>query len=146
MKQIRVVFQRGGELIGDLNDRAPETVKRFLEILPLETTVVHTRWCGREISFGISTRTKPPQENTSTIVSKFDIAYWRDWESSKPLEEAPAEEAMAVYYGPELLRYHNGLIRVNIVGRIKMEQEELLETIGIRIWRQGIETVKVEKV
>ncbi|OLN29853.1 hypothetical protein DSOL_3384 [Desulfosporosinus metallidurans] len=79
------------------------------------------------------------------MVSKFDIAYWRDWESNKPLEEAPGEEAMAIYYGPELLSYHNGLIRVNIIGRIRMEQEELLETIGMRIWRQGIEKIKVER-
>ncbi|GAW28863.1 DUF3830 family protein [Carboxydocella sp. ULO1] len=146
MNQIKISFQKGGELIADLNERAPETIKRILEILPLTSTMVHTRWCGREISCGISTKVKPPQENCTSIVSKFDVVYWRDWESEKPLTEAPAEEAIALYYGPELLRYHNGILRVNVFGRIKWEQEDLLETIGTRIWRHGIESVKIEIV
>lgn len=146
MGKFKIIFQKGGELIADLNDRAPETVKRVLEILPLESTIVHTRWCGREISLGISTKEKPPMENASTIVSKFDIAYWRNWDSITPLSEAAGEEAIAIYYGPELLRYHNGLIRVSIIGRVKWEHEDLLESIGTRIWQHGIESVKIEKV
>lgn len=144
MNQIKFIFEKGGELIADLNDKAPETVKRVLEVLPLSSSVVHTRWCGREFSFGMATKAKPPMENYSTIVSKFDVAYWRNWEGNEPLEEAPDSEAISLYYGPELLRYHNGLLRVNIIGRIKWEQEDLLEAIGVRIWQKGIELIKAE--
>ena len=55
-------------------------------------------------------------------------------------------EAIALYYGPELLRYHDGLIRVNVIGRVRWEQEELLEEIGERIWKRGVEEVRVERI
>ncbi|HHY04405.1 MAG TPA: DUF3830 family protein [Thermoanaerobacterales bacterium] len=146
MNKIKIMFERGGELTVDLNDRAPETVKRVLEILPLTSTVMHTRWCGREVSMGISTRKFPPLENHTNIVSKFDVTYWRNWEDPRAMPESPAAEAIALYYGPELLRYHDGLIRVNVIGRVRWEQEELLEEIGERIWKRGVEEVRVERI
>jgi len=142
--RIKMDFEKGGSLIADLNDRAPKSIKSIMEILPVYSTVYHTRWCGREISFGIRTKNRPPMENCSNIVSKFDITYWRDWDSIIDSEEAPHDEAIAIYYGPEMLRYHNGLLRSNIIGRILWEQEELLETIGMRIWKHGLEKVVID--
>lgn len=145
MKKIKITFEKGGTLIADLNDRAPESVKSILDILPIYSTVYHTRWCGREISMGIRTVKKPPMENSSNIVSKFDVAYWRDWDSKIIGKEAPHDEAIAIYYGPEILRYHNGFLTTNIIGRILWEQEELLESIGTRIWQCGRENVVIEE-
>lgn len=145
MQKIKINFEKGGALIAELNDRAPESVKSLLEILPIESTIFHTRWCGREISLGIKTLNKPPKENYSNIVSKFDIAYWRDWDGQVCGQDQVVDEALALYYGPEMLRYHNGLLTTNIIGRVGWEQEELLESIGLRIWEFGRERVTVEK-
>jgi len=145
MKKLKLCFEKGGTLIAVLNDKAPNTVKSILEILPIESTMVHTRWCGREISLGIKTIKKPPMENCTNIVNKFDIAYWRDWNNIISSEDATFSEALAIYYGPEILRYHGGFLTTNIIGRILWEQEELLEEIGIRIWRHGQEKVFIEE-
>ena len=145
MKKIQINFEKGGTLIAQLNDRAPESVKSLLEILPIHSTIFHTRWCGREINLGIKTLKNPPQENYSNIVSKFDIAYWRDWDNQVGGSDQVVAEALAIYYGPEILRYHNGLLTTNIIGRVNWEQEELLESIGLRIWEFGRERVSVEE-
>jgi len=145
MKKIQISFEKGGILIAQLNHLAPKSVQSLLEILPVESKVSHTRWCGREISLPLKTLTKPPKENFTTIVSKFDLAYWRDWNHQVSPEEGEAMEALAMYYGPEVLRYHNGLLTTNVIGRISWEQEELLETIGLRIWEFGHERVLVEE-
>jgi len=145
MKKIQISFEKGGMLIAQLNDHAPQSVYSLLEILPVRSKVFHTRWCGREISMGIKTLTKPPKENNTNIVSKFDLAYWRDWENQVTPSDQGTEEALAMYYGAEVLRFHNGFLTTNVIGRISWEQEELLESIGLRIWEFGHEQVLVEE-
>lgn len=145
MEKIQISFEKGGTLIAQLNNRAPQSVASLLEILPVESRIFHTRWCGREISLGLKTLTKPPKENHTNIVSKFDIAYWRDWENQVSPGEQEICEALAMYYGPEVLRFHNGLLTTNVIGRINWEQEALLESIGLRIWEFGHERVLVEE-
>jgi hypothetical protein len=145
VSKLQISFEKGGTLIAVLNDKAPKTIKSIMEILPIESVIFHTRWCGREISLGIETTKKPPFENSTNIVSKFDIAYWRDWENKIAGDHFSINEAVAIYYGPEMLRYHGGPLITNIIGRIVWEQEDLLDSIGTRIWRCGHEKVIVEK-
>jgi len=139
---LKISFEKGGELIVHLNGDAQKTKQSILEILPLESIALHTRWCGREINFELKTKSKPPMENETSVVSKFDVIYWRDW----VIPEEKATEALALFYGAESLRYHKGTILVNVIGRVPYEQEELLEQIGIRIWKNGMEKILIDKV
>jgi hypothetical protein len=145
VNRLQITFEKGGILIADLNNKTPNTIKSIMEILPIESTVFHTKWCGREISFGIETTIKPPFENHTNTVSKFDVAYWRDWENKITEDNFSVKEAIAIYYGPEILRYHGGLLTTNIIGRIAWEQEDLLDSIGTRIWKCGCEKVIIDK-
>lgn len=138
---LKITFEKGGELLVHLNGHTPKTKQSLMEVLPFESSAVHTRWCGREINFELNTKSKPPMENDTSVVSKFDVTYWRDWNVS----EEKAAEAIALYYGAESLRYHKGIILVNVIGRVPFEQEELLEQIGVRIWKNGMEKIFVEK-
>jgi hypothetical protein len=140
MKKIKLIFEKGGELILILNNQSIVTQNSLIEILPLESSALHTRWCGREFSVKIKTINKPPLEADTTTVSKFDVVYWRDWE--RPEEEA--DEAIGIFYGAEILRYHKGPIRVNVLGHVSYEQAELLEQIGLRIWKNGSGKVTLE--
>lgn len=147
MARIKFEFERGGILYGVLNpDKAPLTVKSVIEALPVKADMMHTRWCGREVSFGLTTREQPPRENTTGAISKFEICYWRLWGSDAPLPEAPGTEALAIYYGAERPSYHDGLLSLCVIGHIDYDQEKLLEEIGERIWKQGIEKVKASMV
>ena len=141
MSCLRLHFERGGALIAKLRDDAVSSSASIMEILPFESRIQHTRWCGREIYLPIKTLRRPEKENQTGVVSKFDLVYWRDWDF-KDQEHAP--ETLSMFYGAETLSFHGGLITVNVIGRILWKQEEMLETIGERVWSSGFERVKVE--
>ena len=143
MVQLRFIFARGGELVADLNDKTPATQRELLRILPVDSELRHTRWCGREVFLPVVNGVPLVQENQTGIVSKFDVAYWREWEAAPGVQPA---ETLSFYYGAERLQFHGGLLTVNVIGRIRWEQEAMLDEIGERIWRCGFEAVRVERI
>ena len=133
-------FERGGELIAELlPDINPKTVEVFLEMLPLEATVYHSRWSGREINFPLKSRRKIAREKQTTQTNTGDVIYWKEWEK----EDSEAAEAIAIYYGAEVSRDHRGYLPVNVFARIPAPQWKKIEEIGLRIWQQGTESVTV---
>lgn len=147
MKNIRLVFEKGGTLHGCLDEKAaPETVMAIWSALPCQTVFKHTRWCGREVYGNIATGTVPAKENHTATVSKFDISYWReDWDLTTGQSAEEAAESIACYYGPEYLSYAGGILPLNVIGRIDFSDEPLLDEIGQRIWMEGFEKVTIEK-
>ena len=140
-KKIVFRFERGGELIAELMpDVAPKSVEGFLEILPLEVTVYHSRWCGREFNFPIKTKRNIPREKQTATCNTGDVVYWTEWE----LDPAEAAEAIGVYYGAEVLRDHRGYLPVNPFARISQDQWKTIEEIGVRIWQQGTEKLTID--
>jgi len=140
--KIRFILERGGELVADLlPEAAPKTIERVLEVLPHETTVYHTRWCGREINFPIKSIKPVLRENQTATASTGDVVYWKEWET----EENPPE-ALAIYYGAEVIRDHRGFLPVNLFARISQDQWPQIEEIGIRVWQKGIEKIHIEVV
>lgn len=134
-------FERGGELIAELMpDVAPKSVEGFLEILPLEVTVYHSRWCGREFNFPIKTKRNIPREKQTAMCNTGDVVYWTEWE----LDPSEAAEAIGVYYGAEVLRDHRGYLPVNPFARISQDQWKTIEEIGVRIWQQGTEKLTID--
>lgn len=138
--RIRFSFERGGELIANLlPEAAPKTVERVLEVLPYETTVYHTRWCGREINFPIKSMKQVAREYQTATANTGDVIYWKEWET----DENPPE-ALAIYYGAEIIRDHRGFLPVNVFARISQDQWPQIEEIGIRVWQQGVEQIRIE--
>jgi hypothetical protein len=133
-------FERGGELIASLlPELNPKTVSGFIKMLPLEATVYHSRWSGREINFPVESREMIPRENQTAQTNTGDVIYWKEWEKA----DKDASEAIAIYYGPEVTRDHRGYLPVNVFARISQAQWKDIEEIGLRIWQKGIEEVKV---
>ena len=143
MSCLKFHFERGGFLVANLRESVPTSFKAVMEILPIESRLQHTRWCGREVYLPITTLNAPAKENQTGIVSKFDLAYWREWDAQ---EGGPVAETLSLYYGAERLSFHGGLLIVNVIGRVLWEYEEMLETIGERVWSSGFEGVKVELI
>jgi hypothetical protein len=140
--RIRFTFERGGELVADLlPEAAPKTIERVLEVLPHETRVYHTRWCGREINFPMESMNPVPRENQTATANTGDVIYWKEWET----EENPPE-ALAIYYGAEIIRDHRGFLLVNVFARISQDQWPQIEEIGIRVWQKGVEKICMEVV
>jgi hypothetical protein len=140
--RIKLTFERGGELIADLLSKsAPRTIEKVLLALPYETTAYHTRWCGREVNFPIHSLEPIVRENQTATSNTGDVVYWKEWET----EDSPPE-ALAVYYGAEVIRDHRGFLPVNVFARISQDQWPLIEEIGLRIWQKGIERIRIEVV
>jgi len=142
--QIVFKFERGGELVAHLmQDVAPKTVKAVIDALTLTSTstAFHTRWCGREVYLPIETRIKVWQENATSQTNTGDVVYWKEWEKDWGEDDSAPAEALAMYYGPELLRYHGGTLRANVFARIPQSQWPVIEEIGLRVWQQGVEKV-----
>lgn len=141
--KIRLSFERGGDLIAELlYGAAPRTVDAVLAALPLEVTVYHSRWSGREVNFPLALGdAAPPRENDTTTVNTGDVIYWREWEKG-----SDACEAIAVYYGAEVTRDHRGTLPVNVFARVSQDQWPKIAEIGTRIWQCGTETIRVTRV
>jgi hypothetical protein len=138
----RIVFSfaRGGRLTArPLPELNPRTVEAFLKMLPLQATVYHSRWSGREINFPVKSGGSIARENQTTQTGTGEVIYWREWEKEGPA----AAEAIAIYYGAEVSRDHRGRLPVNVFARIPEEQWKAIEEIGLRIWQQGVEQVTV---
>lgn len=148
MKKIKLIFERGGELTASFNGLAPDTEKRIKEILPCENILVHSRYCGREICFGIQTKEFPKKENSRSTVDKADLVYWRNWEEPEEngLPGSPGAEVIGLYYGSEVVQFQGRALYVNVFGHIDAGQEALLEEIGSRIWQQGFEKIRAELI
>lgn len=145
MKKIKLTFERGGSLTVNFTGNAPKTVESILQSLPFENDLVHSRYCGREVCFGIRTKTLPPPEHQASRVKKFDVAYWRNWnEPEKGLPGSPGAETLSFYYGPELLQFQGTPIQVSVIGYIDEHEEDMLEEIGMRIWQKGFEKMRAE--
>jgi hypothetical protein len=129
-------------LVADLlPEAAPKTIERVLEVLPLDCAVYHTRWCGREINFPIESVRSVPRENQTATANTGDVIYWKEWET----EENPPQ-ALAIYYGAEVIRDHRGFLPVNVFARVSQDQWPQIEEIGVRVWQQGIEQIHIEVV
>ena len=138
--RIVFTFARGGKLTATpLPELNPKTVEALLALLPLEATVYHSRWSGREINFPINCQGSIARENQTTQTNTGDVIYWREWEKEGPA----AAEAVAIYYGAEVTRDHRGYLPVNVFARIPEYQWKAIEEIGLRIWQQGVEQVTV---
>lgn len=141
--EIVLTFERGGKLVASLlPELNPKTVNALIKMLPLQATVCHSRWSGREINFPVKSKVKIPRENQTAQTNTGDVIYWKEWEK----EDSEALEAIAIYYGPEVTRDHRGYLPVNVFARISQSQWKEIEDIGVRIWQNGVEKVEVTLV
>ena len=140
--RIRFRFERGGGFTAELRpDLAPETVKAVLAMLPLEVTVYHSRWSGREINFPVKSSTPVPREHQTCTTNTGDVIYWKEWEMGDA-----AQEALAIYYGAEVTRDHHGYLPVNVFARVPQDHWDEIEKVGLRVWQNGIETLRVDRI
>ena len=140
--RIRFRFERGGEFTAKLcPDLAPETVKAVTAMLPIETTVYHSRWSGREVNFPVKCPMRVPRERQTCTVNTGDVVYWKEWEMGDK-----AQEALAIYYGAEVTRDHRGYLPVNVFARVPQQEWPEIEKIGLRIWKEGVEMLTVSVV
>ena len=102
---IKITTSSTGTVEAALSDENPETVRAFIEALPI--TGKANLW-GDEIYFSIPV--EAPPENGKSVVELGDIAYW------------PPGNAFCIFFGPTPMSRGDEIrpaSEVNVFGRIK---------------------------
>lgn len=116
VKQILFEIPRIDNIVLELDDsRSPGTVRQLLAKIPFSVKI--NIW-GKEL-YTDPTPVKAEEENASSAVELFDVAYW------------PPGQALCLFFGPTPLS--TDVIKpyspVNIIGKIKNPDETILSKL-----------------
>jgi hypothetical protein len=117
-------------------DTAPLTAVAFLHVLPFSKTFFHARVSGQEIWTDDAPKLDIPQENSSVFPEPGEIAIG-------PLNPSRNKVAgmMGIFYGEGKL-----VDGSNLFAKVFDEDIDLLKDLGEKIWKQGIQELKFEKL
>ena len=126
MPNIFLEFEKGGRFEVELNEKdAPETCAQFVKMLPYEAGVLQARFSGTECFFRMPMGLRPEH----IVKPEFaDLAFNSNF-----------EQAVCIYYDTNI---HASDPPFNQFARLKGDLEEL-KRIGVRIWHEGMEHVRV---
>jgi hypothetical protein len=114
IRRIRLVTESAPSLTIELHDRNPETVKKVLEALPIES---RAQLWGEELYFETPVEVK--LENPQIVVEVGDVAYW------------PPEKCICIFFGKTPISTGNEIraySKVNVFGRV-MEDPKVLTVV-----------------
>jgi Protein of unknown function (DUF3830) len=118
------------------NDAAPLTSEAFSKTLPFSRTFFHAKVSGQDIWIDNAPSLDILQENSSVFSEPGEIVIG-------PLKPARNKVAglMGIFYGKGKL-----IDGGNIFGKVFDEDLALLKTLGEKIWKQGAQELKFEKL
>ena len=118
------------------NDTAPISAEAFSLALPFSKTFFHARVSGQEIWIEDAPLLDILQENSSVFAEPGEIVIG-------PVKPARNKVAgfMGIFYGEGKL-----VDGANIFGKVIDEDLALLKTLGEKIWKQGAQELRFEKI
>jgi hypothetical protein len=131
MEKYVLEFEKGGVFeVKFFEDAASKTVKAFKEALPLSGGCLQARFAGEEFFFNAPSI--DVEEENTILPYHGAIAFNSD----------PEWRAVCIYYG-STIAMDDG-VYYNLFAEIVGDLEELNQ-VGLRIWKQGAETVTLKK-
>ena len=145
MTQLEISFERGGILTATLlEEKAPETCKAILEVLPVTSEVLHAQYAGSEVYFeDFPARDDVPFENTTSRLD--DDMYLTNKHPGGILAyyPNPKVKSFCVVYGEIVPRRTVDVeIPLNIFAEI--ENKEKAVELGNRVRREGVESITIK--
>ena len=145
MTQLEILFERGGILTATLlEEKAPETCKAILEVLPVTSEVLHAQYAGSEVYFEeFPARDDVPFENTTSRLD--DNLYLTNKHPGGILAyyPNPKVKSFCVVYGEIVPRRTVDVeIPLNIFAEI--ENKEKAVELGNRVRREGVESITIK--
>ena len=124
--KVYMQFAKGGKFeLELLYEDAPKTCAAFMAMLPYHSGALQARFSGNDFFFRMPLGV--PQENIC-VPKMFDLAFNSD-----------EEQAICIYYGINIRHADPPYNRFAVV---RGDAEEL-ETVAMRIWKEGMEEVTV---
>lgn len=126
-------------------DRAPRTVERLRQHLPLEDEAVHGIYSGPEIALFIDSGIQAPVENATSNVLPGDIGYY--WQPGGTVFGSPDDLAEICWFYDRGARPSSpeGPVAVNLFGRFIAGWEEFAAACA-QMRHHGPAVVRVEMV
>ena len=143
-RKVKVTFSRGGEFIGTMaDDLAPKTCQAIWDLLPIEHEVAQCTNSGSCLWFRLSE--EPSFRGMENYEYYGHLPGWMGYD--------PAIEHVTSKFGTFLLCYdrhflsmgYKGPLPLNTVFKIE-ENLEGLKKVGERIWKEGVEIMRIEKM
>ncbi|HVE61387.1 MAG TPA: DUF3830 family protein [Chitinophagaceae bacterium] len=118
------------------DEAAPLTVMEFSNALPFKKSFYHARVSGLEIWIDDAPELNIPQENASVFTEPGEVVI-----GPKNPSRNKTAKCMGIYYGEG-----KGLDACNIFAKVFEEDLSLLKDLGNKIWREGVQELKFEKL
>jgi hypothetical protein len=116
-------------------DKAPETCKALLKVLPIETNALHGRWGGEEIWFSMP-HIAIPKENQTVLPSRGEILL---------VEPAPGASDFAIFYGRGWCFSPEGFVPGNHFATIKSNLPAFAAAAD-RLLKEGSKRIVIRKL
>jgi hypothetical protein len=115
------------------NDRAPKTIEALSRLLPIEDSIMHSRFAGEAIWFNIKGGPQMEYENHTSYFSRGEIGYY------------PGNfhgNGILIAYGSAIFNSKVGTLAANHFATIT-DQHEALAELGMRLLREGAKPIRI---
>ncbi|WP_416841417.1 DUF3830 family protein [Haloferax sp. DFSO52] len=118
-----------------LEDEAPESVRVFRSLLPLESELMHVRWSGYAVWVNIDDEDlgDVPRENHTVYPSRGDVLLYPGYRN---------EQEILIACGPTCFKSPAGELAGNHVGMLDATREELA-ALEVRTLRDGVQKITI---
>jgi hypothetical protein len=116
-------------------DKAPKTCELLETLLPIESEVMHSRFSGESIWFGLKPGRSIDYENHTSYLSRGDIVFYPGTLHGNGL---------LISYGASVFQSKVGLLAANHFASITSDHERLAEA-GMGLLREGAKKIRITK-
>ncbi len=137
-----------------LEDSAPKTCKKVLSLLPIESYVLHARWCGNAIFIPEVPRMRLEPENRTILCTAGDILWGpEDFFQGDFFHDPQYKGELFIAYDEAIFQGKwarccrlpdVGPIPTNLFAKISENLEELKE-LGERVQKEGMKNITVKR-
>jgi Protein of unknown function (DUF3830) len=114
-------------------EKAPKTCEALASLLPIEAEVMHSRFAGEAIFFGMKAAPQLAYENHTSYLSRGEMLYYPG---------SIHGNGIMIAYGASVFNSKVGLLAGNHFASITDDLDQLAE-VGMKLLREGAKPVRI---
>lgn len=123
----------GVRFTANANERAPKTVDALSRLLPIDDSIMHSRFAGEAIWFNLKGAPQLEYENHSNYFSRGEIGYYPG---------SFHANGILIAYGAAVFNSKVGPLSANHFASI-VENHDALAEMGMRLLREGAKPIRL---
>jgi len=125
----------GANFTATVNEKAPKTLEMLSRLLPIEDSIMHSRFAGEAIWFNLKGGSQLEYENHTSYLSRGDIAYYPG---------SVHANGIIIAYGGAVFNSKVGLLAANHFASIT-EHHDVLSDLGMKLLREGAKPIIISQ-